>query len=400
MIQVITPKKLSGAVTVPPSKSQAHRAVIAACLARGTSHLQNLAFSEDITATVRAMEAFGATTNMQGSNLLVTGSAPNPKRNALVDCNESGSTLRFLIPLAWVLGTPVRFTGRGRLLSRPLKPYFDLCEQEGIEARQTENDLYFCGKLKGGTYCLPGNISSQFITGLLFALPLLEQDSVIELTTHLESAGYVDMTLDILKRYGISIQNEDYKRFIICGKQQYKPCDVTIEGDYSQAAFYLCANAMGSRINVQGLFKDSCQGDKEIVSIIRRFGSPLKGTTIDVSQVPDLVPVLAVLASQAEGKTHLINAARLRMKESDRLHTVTCMLKALGCEIEEGKDSLTIHGRQGLSGGTVDSFNDHRIAMAAAIAATVANSPVTISGGECVAKSYRNFWEDYDHLRQ
>jgi len=400
MIQVITPKKLSGAVTVPPSKSQAHRVVIAACLAQGTSFVHNLAFSEDITATVRAMETFGATTKTEGNSLLISGNAPQPNENALIDCNESGSTLRFLIPLAWVFGKPVRFTGRGRLLSRPLKPYFDLCEQEGIIATQSESELYFCGKLKGGTYRLPGNISSQFISGLLFALPLLEKDSVIELTTHLESVGYIDMTIDILKRFGVNIQNEDNKRFLICGRQQYKPCDVTIEGDYSQAAFYLCANAMGSHVNVEGLNEESCQGDKEIVSVIKRFGTPLKGITVDVSQIPDLVPVLAVLASQAEGKTELINASRLRMKESDRLHTVTCMLKALGCKIEEGKDYLTIYGGHSLLGGTVDSFNDHRIAMAAAIAATVSSAPVTILGSECVAKSYRNFWEDYEKLRQ
>jgi len=306
--------------------------------------------------------------------------------------------LRFLIPLAWVSGTPVRFTGRGRLLSRPLEPYFDICLNEGIEYKQTENEISFCGKLKGGTYSLPGNISSQFITGLLYALPLLAQDSTIELTTPLESAGYIDMTLDVLTKFGIRIKNQDYKRFIIPGGQHYTPCDMTVEGDYSQAAFYLCANAMGSQVEVEGLAPDSCQGDKEILQIISRFGTPLSGTVIDVSQVPDLVPVLAVLASQAAGETRIINAGRLRIKESDRLRTVTDMLTALGADITEGADYLIIHGKKGLSGGTVDSANDHRISMAAAIAATVADGTVTVLGSECVAKSYQNFWEDYKSL--
>lgn len=395
MIQVIEPRTLSGSVTVPPSKSQAHRAVIAACLAEGDSVIQNLAFSEDITATVRAMEAFGASTAVTGSTLTASGSAPEAAENALIDCGESGSTLRFLIPLSWISGKPLRFTGRGRLLSRPLAPYFALCEKEGIEAKQSESELYFRGKLKGGVYQLPGNISSQFITGLLYALPLLERDSTVELTTALESAGYIDMTLDVLKQYGIRVENDSYRRFCIPGGQHYRPHSMTVEGDYSQAAFYLCANAMGSRVSVQGLREDSCQGDKEILSIIERFGAPLSGITLDVSQIPDLVPVLAVLASQAEGETRITGAGRLRIKESDRLRTTTEMLTALGADILEGEDFLVIRGRKGLSGGTVDSANDHRIAMAAAIAATVADSPVTICGSECVAKSYGNFWQDY-----
>ncbi|MBE7010778.1 MAG: 3-phosphoshikimate 1-carboxyvinyltransferase [Ruminococcaceae bacterium] len=398
MMQVITPQKLSGAVQIPPSKSQAHRAVIAACLAGGCSYIQNLAFSEDIAATVNAMQIFGAKINRGENAVTVIGSKPEPPENALIDCCESGSTLRFLIPLAFIAGKPVRFTGRGRLPERPLDPYYEICKQDGIITRREGNELFFCGTLQGGTYRLPGNISSQFITGLLFALPLLKKDSVIELTTPLESAGYVDMTLGILSQYGICVKNENYKRFIVPGNQSYTPCDLTVEGDYSQAAFYLCANAMGSHVRVQGLNPDSCQGDKEIISIIERFGSPLKGTTIDVSQVPDLVPVLAVLASQAEGETRIINAGRLRIKESDRLQTVTEMLSALGAQITEGEDFLLIRGTHGLKGGCVNSHNDHRIAMAAAIAATVASNPVTICDSECVAKSYRNFWDDYHRL--
>ncbi len=399
MEQTIKPKKLRGTVTVPPSKSQAHRAVIAACLAGGISTLSNIVFSQDIRATVSAMAAFGASITEDGSQLTVSGALPVPAEGSVIDCCESGSTLRFLIPLAWISGKPVTFTGRGRLMSRPLEPYFALCDQENIAYKQTESTVIFCGKLQGGTYRLPGNISSQFITGLLFALPLLENDSVIKLTTAAESVGYIQMTLDVLADFGITITHDNYQTYYIPGNQCYTPHSLSVEGDYSQAAFYLCANAMGSQVSVCGLNPGSSQGDKEILSIIERFGTPLSGITIDVSQIPDLVPVLAVLATQAEGTTHIVNAARLRIKESDRLTTTKDMLTRLGADITELEDALIIKGKTPLSGGTVDAYNDHRIAMAAAIAATVATDTVTILGAECVAKSYGNFWQDYLSLQ-
>ncbi len=400
MEQIIIPKKLRGTVTVPPSKSQAHRAVIAACLAGGTSSIANIAFSEDISATTLAMEAFGATISRTESCLTVKGTIPCPCKGTIIDCNESGSTLRFLIPLAWIAGKEVTFTGKGRLMSRPLDPYFALCEEEDIAFSRTDSTVTFSGKLRGGTYRLPGNISSQFITGLLFALPLLETDSTLELTTPVESVGYIQMTLDILRSFGIAVDcSDDYRKYTICGNQHYKPCHLIVEGDYSQAAFYLCANAMGSQVDVQGLLPDSSQGDREILSILQRFGKPMRGITIDVSQIPDLVPVLAVLATQAEGTTKIVNAARLRIKESDRLATTTDMLTRFGADICETEDALIIHGKTPLAGCMVDAFNDHRIAMAAAIAATVAEGNVTVMGAECVAKSYGNFWQDYKKLQ-
>ena len=399
MEQRIIPKKLRGTVTVPPSKSQAHRAVIAACLAGGITEVTNIAFSQDILATTQAMVAFGATVKVNGSTLTVSGAFPEPEENAVIDCSESGSTLRFLIPLAWISGKKTTFTGRGRLMQRPLDPYFALCDSEGIHYERTEQTVSFCGKLKGGTYRLPGNISSQFITGLLFALPLLKADSVIELTTEVESVGYIQMTLDVLKAFGISVTHDNYQTYHIPGNQSYKPHDITVECDYSQAAFYLCANAMGSQVEVLGLNPESSQGDREIVSIIKRFGSPLSGITIDASQIPDLVPVWAVLSTQAEGTTIVANAARLRIKESDRLATTTDMLRRLGADITEEEDALIIRGKTPLTGGTIDSVNDHRIAMAAAIAATVASGEVTVLGSECVAKSYGNFWQDYFALQ-
>ena len=271
MEQTITSKALRGTVTVPPSKSRAHRALIAARLAGGNSHIKNIAFSQDVSATIGAMEAFGAVADKKADAVIVSGSFPKAADGTLIDCCESGSTLRFLIPLAWVSGNKVTYTGRGRLMSRPLDPYFDLCDKEGISYSRTESTVTFCGKLKGGTYSLPGNISSQFITGLLFALPLLESDSVLELTTSLESLGYIQMTLDVLKEFGITITHENYQKYYISGNQTYTPKDITVEGDYSQAAFYLCANAMGSQVDVLGLNPDSSQGDREILSIIKKI---------------------------------------------------------------------------------------------------------------------------------
>ncbi len=395
----ITPKQLRGTVTVPPSKSQAHRAVIAACLSQGESRIENLYFSQDISATLSAMEALGATASQGESSLRVKGAYPDPQEGITIDCCESGSTLRFLIPLALVSGKTVSFTGRGRLMERPLDPYFALCEQDGIRVLKSEGTVTFSGKLKGGDYALPGNISSQFITGLLFALPLLEKDSTLTLTTEAESVGYIRMTLDILEAFGINIKVIDNRHYQIPGGQQYKAHSMTVEGDYSQGAFFLCANAMGNHINIKGLSETSSQGDKEILSLIKRFGSPLSAITIDASQIPDLVPILAVLASQAEGETQIVNAGRLRIKESDRITSTAALLKSLGAKVEEKDDALIIHGKAKLTGGTVDSFNDHRIAMAAAIAATVAEGEVTILDAGCVKKSYGNFWQDYESLR-
>lgn len=399
MNQHIIPSPLCGSVTVPPSKSQAHRAVIAAGCAAGASTISNLAFSEDIRATISAMRTLGASVSEQTAATTIRGARPYCTDGTVINCSESGSTLRFLIPLAWLSGKTVHFTGRGRLMSRPLEPYFSVCEQAGIRYEKKPDMVTFSGQLKSGRYSLPGNVSSQFITGLLFALPQTEGDSTLTLTTPAESVGYIDMTLDVLQRFDITVENHNYQSFHIQGNQRYKLQDVTVEGDYSQAAFYLVANALGSRVNVQGLNAASCQGDKEICDIIRRFGTPLVAQAVDVSQIPDLVPILAVLATQAEGTTRLYNAARLRLKESDRLSTTADMLNRLGANVTIEDDALVICGKTPLTGGVVDSCNDHRIAMAAAIAATVASGEVTICGSECVAKSYGNFWEDYGKLK-
>ena len=283
-------------------------------------------------------------------------------------------------------------------MERPLEPYFELCGQDRITVKKENGTVTFDGKLRGGTYRLAGNISSQFITGLLFALPLVEADSRILLTTPLESAGYVDMTIQALAAFGIEIENTDNAEFRIRGSQRYQPHNCAVEGDYSQAAFFFVANALGSEVSLSGLREDSLQGDREILPIIKKMGTPLAGMEIDVSQIPDLVPVLAVLATQAEGVTRLTNAKRLRIKESDRLHTTTQELQKLGAEIVEHEDELIIAGKTNLTGGVTCAHNDHRIAMALAIAATACSGAVTIQGAECVRKSYGNFWEDYQRL--
>ena len=379
----ITPGLLRGAITPPPSKSQAHRLLIAAALADGESRIEHLADSQDIQATRRCMAALKA----PGEDLPV------------LDCGESGSTLRFLIPVALALRGGGRFTGRGRLMERPQKPYFDLFDEKGIAYRQEDGVLTVQGRLTPGTFALPGDVSSQFVTGLLYALPLLEGDSRITLTTPLESRGYVDMTLEALERFGIRAECPDGRTLRVPGGQTYRPCRAAVESDYSQAAFYYAANGLGGQVEILGLNPRSAQGDRCIVPYHMQLCGPGEAE-LDVSQCPDLVPPLAAHAALRQGITRIVNAARLRIKESDRLTAVTQVLTALGADVVEGADRLTITGQpEGLAGGvTVDSHNDHRIAMMAAIAATRCAAPVTITGAECVAKSYPDFWEDYERL--
>ena len=377
----ITPGPLEGTVTPPPSKSQAHRAILAQLLAGGGT-VSNLETSQDIEATQRCAAALKA----QGTDL------------PLLDCGESGSTLRFLIPIALALRGGGRFTGRGRLMDRPQKPYFDIFDEKGIFYEQKDGALTVKGELKPGEYRLPGNVSSQFVTGLLYALPLLEGESRIVLTSPLESRGYVDMTLDVLDRFGVRVEVlED--GFLVPGDQVFQARDFTIEADWSQAAFWLAAGLLGNPVLTVGLSDQSTQGDRVIDEHFASFAwGTWRTVEIDVSDCPDLLPPLAVMAAFHDGATRLINAARLRLKESDRLATVTKMLTALGGQVEEGPDWLAIPGTRFLKGGTVDGANDHRIVMAAAIAATRCTGPVTILGAEAVNKSYPNFWEEYKRL--
>lgn len=378
----IAPRLLKGRITPPPSKSQAHRALIAAALAGGGSRIENLADSQDIQATSRCLAALCA----PSSGL------------PLLDCGESGSTLRFLIPLSLVLRGGGRFTGRGRLMERPQEPYFRLFEEKHVCYSLEAGVLTVRGALPSGRYALPGNVSSQFITGLLYALPLLEGDSDILLTTPLESGGYVDMTLDVLERFGVRAVPNGSCAFHVPGGQTYRPHDMAIESDYSQAAFWYAARGLGSQVELQGLNPFSVQGDRCIVEDSASLCGP-GAVELDVSQCPDLAPPLAAMAAVRTGTTRLTNAARLRAKESDRLASVTRALRAMGGQVAEYADSLTIHGVKRLpGGGVVDCANDHRIAMMAAVCAASAEAPVKLLGAECVRKSYPEFWTHFQSL--
>ena len=379
----ITPVKLSGTVTPPPSKSQAHRLLICAALAGEGSVIHNLADSQDIRATRRCLAE------------LTTNRRTLPE----LDCGESGSTLRFLIPIALALRGGGVFTGQGRLMERPQKPYFDLFDEKGIRYERKDNVLTAEGRLTPGEYRLPGNVSSQFFTGLLLALPLLDGPSAIIPTTPLESEGYIGMTLDAMREFGVDIASTRSlpPHYLISGGQKYRGAEVTVEGDWSQAAFWYAANCLGCTVDVRGVSQYSTQGDRVIESCCLELSQP-GDTEIDMSGCPDLAPPVAAAAAVRQGTARLVNAGRLRIKESDRLAAITAVLNALGARVTEYPDSLTIYGQDGLTGGTVDCCNDHRIAMMAAIAATRCREPVTLLGAECVAKSYPDFWEHYRML--
>lgn len=387
-------------MVAPPSKSAAHRAILCAALSNGVSHIQNVAYSQDILATIDVVRALGAEVTQNEDSVTVKGA---PFDKAFVGqsffCNESGSTLRFMIPIALSMGGTFRVSGAGRLMERPLDDYFRICDEKSITYQKQDGKITFSGKLTPGEYYLSGDVSSQYITGLLLALPMLSGDSKIHITTPVESLGYLKMTIDMMQTFGVTIRvSEDFREYTILGNQCYQAKDVVVEGDYSQAAFFLVANEMGSNIFVKGLDLSSKQGDKDILNIIRTMREETPVHTIDVSQVPDLVPILSVLAAKSNGMTHIVGAKRLRLKESDRLHAVATELTKLGVTIKEQEDSLEIQGNCSFTGGKVDSYNDHRIAMSLAIAATVAEDKVEISGADSVKKSYADFWDVFKKL--
>lgn len=412
--KIINPVNLSGNITVPPSKSDCHRAVICAGLSEGVSEIENITFSEDIEATCQAMKHLGINIVKFKDGLIVKGKNKLSAKESSIHCCQSGSTLRFLIPLAATLGEEVTFEGEGKLVERPLKPYYDIFNSQKLQYKNQDGKLPLTvnGVLKSGEYKVKGNISSQFISGLLFALPLLEGDSKIVITTELESKPYVDMTLDMLNKFSIKIENNNYKEFIIKGNQKYKSCNHRVEGDFSQAAFLLTIGILGEGIKCRGLNVKSLQGDKAILDILRSMGAQIiedeeeievlpsktQGTVIDASQCPDLVPVLAALASVSEGNTEIVNAARLRIKESDRLAAISSELNKIGADVEEKEDGLTIRGKDKLRGGETYSWNDHRIAMALASISSKCTEPLIIKDSNCVKKSYPEFWQHFRKL--
>nr|WP_325195896.1 3-phosphoshikimate 1-carboxyvinyltransferase [uncultured Oscillibacter sp.] len=398
----IEPHRLSGAVTPPPSKSMAHRLIISAALGGGTSTIRNVAFSQDIEATLRCMEALGARwERLEEDTVRVTGiGQPSPENFSELprfDCGESGSTLRFLIPIALAVAGGGVFTGHGRLMERPQKPYFDLFDQRGISHHQEAGVLTVQGRLTPGEYPLAGNVSSQFFTGLLFALPLLDGPSTVVSTTALESADYITMTINAMHSAGVTAAAQWGRRRFQVLPMAYQPFDGTVEADWSQAGFWYAANFLSNEVDIRGLNPQSAQGDMVVSDLYWKLAKPGEAE-IDVSGCPDLLPPLAVMAAVRQGTTRFVGAARLRIKESDRLATTAALLNALGGQAEEGPDSLTVHGVSAFSGGTVDGANDHRIVMAAAIAATRSAAPVTILGAQAVRKSYPDFFEVYQSL--
>ncbi|MGI5849429.1 MAG: 3-phosphoshikimate 1-carboxyvinyltransferase [Christensenellales bacterium] len=412
----ILPSRLQGNITVPPSKSAAHRAIIAAALAKGHSTIKNVDLSSDILATIGACRSLGCTIHIGNSHkyrtLEIKGGL-HISGSANIDCAESGSTLRFFIPIACALEGKKIFTGKGRLPKRPIDAYFDIFDKEGILYKKpalSSLPLSVSGTLAGGDYVVEGSISSQYITGLLLALPTLDKDTSIAVVNGFESKGYVDLTIRILQQFGIDIVCSD-SHYTIKGNQAYKPQNYTIEGDYSQAAFFIAGGALTGDICIDGLSRVSLQPDSAIIDIMKRMGakvdwdqstlrvkkSYLTGIDIDVSQCPDLVPPLAVAAAFADGKTRITGASRLRIKESDRLNAISVNLNALGVKTQERPDGLIIQGAE-IAQGDVSSFGDHRIAMAFSIAALRTQGGIRIKGAECINKSYPGFLKDLASL--
>ncbi|MBN1777900.1 MAG: 3-phosphoshikimate 1-carboxyvinyltransferase [Clostridiales bacterium] len=411
----VTKPPRGGKVKAVSSKSHAHRVLIAAALADRDTEIACGDVNEDIRATVRCLEALGAKIPYENGVFTVTPLVRPVSSGAhTLDCGESGSTLRFMLPVACALGAGASIAMQARLPRRPLSPLYEELTAHGCKlSAQGSTPLDVSGSLTGGVYRIAGNVSSQFITGLLLALPLLKQDSRIDVTGKLESRPYVDLTLQVLTDFGIEIE-EHYGSFIIKGGQQYKsPGKATVEGDWSNAAPWLTLGAVSKQpVTVTGLNPDSKQGDKALIHILHRFGAnvetdgscitvrsgDLQGIDIGVRDIPDLVPMITVVALASEGRSRILSAARLRLKESDRLSVTSQTLSAFGAKIKEMHDSLTIDGGHPLHGSGVDSQNDHRIAMMAAVASSLCEGEVTITQAEAVNKSYPRFFEDFRSL--
>lgn len=402
----------NGTVNVPPSKSDVHRAIICAAMANGVSRISPVALSNDIKATIGCIKVLGADAVLENNVLTVDGTNMYKNKTALLDCGESGSTLRFFIPIAAVGNINATFVGKGKLPQRPIGIFTEALPKAGTVCK-TEGGLplEIKGQLKSGIFEIPGNVSSQFITGLLLALPILEGDSEIVLTSPLESVGYTAMTIRTMKQFGVNIQATE-KGWHIKGGQSYKTCDYTTDGDWSQAAFFMVLGAVSGKVTVKGVAKDSTQGDKKCAEILARFGAKvtqldnevtvekgeLKAITVDASQIPDLVPVLSVCAAFADGTTKIINAERLRIKECDRLKATAELLNNLGGKVKELSDGLEITGVSSLKGGNVNGYNDHRIVMSAAVCAARSDEDITATFAMSINKSYPDFYIDYNSI--
>ncbi len=409
---LLRPHVLEGTLTIPSSKSDVHRLLICAALADRPTCIRFSGLCEDIQATFACLQVLGAELRLQSGCWNVLPRKDSTSLPAICNCKESGSTLRFLLPVAAALGMETQFLGEGRLPHRPLGPLLSEMERHGCTFSEHMLPFRLSGALTPGQYSLPGDVSSQFISGLLFALPLLKGDSILTLTSPLESRSYVNMTLSTLKQFGIAVEVRA-GAFFVPGNQTYRsPGTIMADGDWSNAAFWLCAGALGRPVTCRGLLEDSLQGDRVVLSLLKKFGaqvdiagtevtvSPgkLSAIELDASEIPDLVPALSVVATAAAGTTSIRHAGRLRLKESDRLLAICTGLTALGAHIDESAEGLYIRGGQPLSGGYVEGYRDHRIVMAMAIASLLCKKDVLLRGTEAVQKSYPDFFRDFEKL--
>ena len=404
----IIPSPLVGEVNIPPSKSAAHRALICASLAEGTSRVEPYCTSKDIKATAACLRCLGM--KIEEDEKGYTVGRGETQKNQTLNFNESGSTARFLLPVAAALGADITAVGEGRLPERPMEALTSLFRQHGVEASSDNLPITLSGKMTSGEFALPGNISSQYISGLMLAAPLLDGDAEIIPTTALESVGYIDMTIDAMKHQGVLVE-ETTKGWKISAEERYKPRDIKIEGDWSQAAFFMSAAAIGGDIKIRGLDFTSRQGDMAALDVFAAFGAnisieentlhirkgDLRGIEVNAADIPDMVPAIAATAAFAEGKTVIHSAERLRIKESDRIKTTIAALNALGIKTEERPDGMVIYGGKP-KGGIIDGANDHRIVMAYSVAAAFSQGESEIAGAEAVNKSYPEFFEDLKKL--
>lgn len=409
MSEIILPRPLEGTVSAPGSKSRAHRLLICAALSKSPSRIVCGNMCDDVMSTKCCLEALGA--RFDGDMIYPIDRSSLPDF-PVMDCGESGSTLRFLLPVCGALGINAVFRMAGRLPQRPLYPLDDVLCRHGMSIEKRGNELVCGGKLRSGLYEIAGNVSSQFVSGLLMALPLLERDSLIRVTGKTESAPYIIMTEQALTQAGIGFEHRE-NQYLVFGEQQYDLPDCTVEGDWSAAAFFICMGAFSEKgVSVANLPEASLQGDRKLLDILRRMGADvcagggevkvkkdkLHGAEIDASDIPDLIPALAVVCAGAKGESRIYNAHRLRYKESDRLRSIYVMLTSLGADITELPDGLIIRGGGRLRGGAVSSFGDHRIAMAIASASLICDGEIEIDDIDCVKKSYPDFLRDFISL--
>jgi 3-phosphoshikimate 1-carboxyvinyltransferase len=411
MTVMVYPNNIKGSLNAIPAKAHGHRLFIASALSHEKTLLELHLLSRDLEATLGCLEALGSGTVHDAKGIWIT-PLNFPKEIPVLDCGESGSTLRFLLPIAAALVEEFEMRGTGRLPDRPLGELKREMMRNGCRFSSNQLPFRVRGPLDPGKYQLPGDVSSQYITGLLMALPLLRKDSVIEVQSPLESAGYVEMTLDVLKAFGIAVRRTKVG-FKVPGNQRYhSPGKVKVEGDWSNGAFFLAMGAIQGEVKVEGLEKASLQPDRKILAFMEEMGakltvssqgvlakkSPLKAIKADISACPDLMPVLSVLMANATGISEIMGGKRLRFKESDRIRAMKENLSGLGVQVEEKEDGLKIWGNPHIRGGAVQGYNDHRIVMAMATAACNSKAPILITDHDAVEKSYPNFFLDLKNM--